>query len=33
VKSLWDDAENAGCKVYWKPNLLVRPKEYPIIKE
>lgn len=29
VESLHATARAAGCKVYWKPNLTVRPKEYP----
>ena len=29
VASLEDQARAAGCKVYYKTNLLVRPKEYP----
>lgn len=24
-------AKKAGCKIYWKPNLTVRPKEYPTL--
>lgn len=31
VKELTDRAYEDGCKVYWKPNLTVRPKEYPEI--
>jgi protein gp37 len=29
VESLHYEARMAGCKVYWKPNLTVRPREYP----
>ena len=29
VYRLTKQAVEAGCKVYWKPNLKVRPKEYP----
>jgi len=29
VDDLHTQARNAGCKIYWKPNLTVRPKEYP----
>ena len=29
VESLHAQAREAGCKIYWKPNLTVRPKEYP----
>jgi len=29
VSSLTRQAEDDGCKVYWKPNLTVRPREYP----
>lgn len=29
VKSVTVNAINSGVKVYWKPNLTVRPKEYP----
>lgn len=29
VESLVEQARKAGCKVYFKSNLLVRPKEYP----
>jgi protein gp37 len=29
VEKLHNEARAAGCKVYWKPNLTVRPKEYP----
>jgi protein gp37 len=28
VESLHFEARKAGCKVYWKPNLTVRPKEF-----
>ena len=30
VESLHNQARNAGCAIYWKPNLLVKPKEYPV---
>jgi len=29
VEKLHNEARAAGCKIYWKPNLTVRPKEYP----
>ncbi len=29
VESLQSQARAADCKVYWKPNLTVRPREYP----
>jgi len=29
VESLHNKARECGCAVYWKPNLTVRPKEYP----
>jgi len=29
VESLHNQARNAGCAIYWKPNLTVKPKEYP----
>ena len=29
VEHLWTQARDAGCKVYWKENLTVRPKECP----
>jgi protein gp37 len=29
VEHLWQQARTAGCLVYWKPNLLTRPQEYP----
>jgi len=29
VRHLEDQARAAGCKVYYKPNLKVRPREYP----
>jgi len=29
VEDLHWQARNAGCKVYWKTNLTVRPREYP----
>lgn len=29
VHELTDQAIKSGCKVYWKPNLIVRPREYP----
>lgn len=29
VEKLHNDAREAGCSVYWKPNLTVRPREYP----
>ena len=29
VENLHNSARAAGCKIYWKPNLSVRPKEYP----
>ena len=30
VEALHDEARDAGCKVYWKPNLTVRPREFPL---
>jgi protein gp37 len=29
VESLHNSARASGCKIYWKPNLKVRPTEYP----
>ena len=29
VESLHNEAREMGCMVYWKPNLKIRPKEYP----
>lgn len=29
VESLWMQAREAGCSIYWKENLTVRPKETP----
>jgi protein gp37 len=29
VEHLWGQSRAAGCKVYWKPNLVTRPREYP----
>lgn len=29
VRDLDRAADDAGCKIYWKPNLTVRPREYP----
>jgi protein gp37 len=29
VEKLHNDARDANCSIYWKPNLTVRPKEYP----
>lgn len=29
VNGLLRQADRAGCRVYWKPNLTVRPREYP----
>jgi hypothetical protein len=31
VENLTNQARKLGVKVYWKPNLTVRPKEYPEI--
>lgn len=33
VETLHDAAREAGCKIYWKPNLTVRPKEYPSVSD
>ena len=30
VHHLERQARDAGCKIYFKPNLIVRPREYPI---
>jgi protein gp37 len=32
VESLLKEARDFGCKVYFKPNLEVRPKEYPVLE-
>jgi protein gp37 len=29
VEHLWQQARDSQCMVYWKPNLLTRPQEYP----
>lgn len=29
VSDLTTQAYTSGCRVYWKPNLIVRPREYP----
>ena len=29
VEHLWQQARASGCLLYWKPNLLTRPQEYP----
>jgi len=29
VEHVWQQAREAGCLVYWKPNLETRPQEYP----
>ena len=31
VEKLHNEARASGCKIYWKPNLTVRPKEYPTL--
>jgi len=31
VESLHNQARNAKCAIYWKPNLTIKPKEYPSI--
>jgi protein gp37 len=29
VENLWNQSRFSGCKIYWKENLTVRPKETP----
>ena len=29
IEHLWQQTREAGCLLYWKPNLLTRPLEYP----
>lgn len=29
VEHLWQQARASRCLLYWKPNLLTRPQEYP----
>jgi protein gp37 len=31
IEHLWEQARAAGCRIYWKPNLTTRPKEYPSV--